>query len=68
RLDHVVAPQAPLPLDCELTWYDKGHVSPGRKMGHISGRASSPEEVATLRETLMAYEDHYWTHTKREAS
>lgn len=55
-------PTAPPPPGTELYWYHKKDVGPGRKMGHISGRAPTPEAIGRLREALAAYEHRFW-HT-----
>ncbi len=43
-----------------LTWYGKSQVSPGRKMGHLTGRASSLDAATALLTEMKDYERRYW--------
>jgi 5-(carboxyamino)imidazole ribonucleotide synthase len=54
------APTQQLPDGVELHWYGKRTVSAGRKMGHLTGRARTPEELRSLLESMRAYEERYW--------
>jgi 5-(carboxyamino)imidazole ribonucleotide synthase len=40
-----------------LHWYDKKEIRPGRKIGHLNGRADSANEIAALRATLEKSHD-----------
>lgn len=55
-------PEQKPPSDCELYWYEKGGASPGRKMGHITGRAQTPAALSSLREALARYEAQCWSN------
>jgi len=46
-----------------LHWYNKTTVSAGRKMGHLTGRASNPQELSGLLERMRAYEQTLWAST-----
>jgi len=55
------APAEAPPAGVELHWYGKCTVSAGRKMGHLTGRATTHADVAPLLEAMRAYESKYWT-------
>lgn len=55
------APQEPPPEGTALTWYGKREVSPGRKMGHLTGRASSLPAATELLQAMAAYETRVWS-------
>ncbi len=59
-------PIAALPDHSELYWYEKGGASEGRKMGHLTGRAHTPEALNTLRKQFEAYETQYWAQLRNE--
>ncbi|MFW6333534.1 MAG: ATP-grasp domain-containing protein [Thermodesulfobacteriota bacterium] len=54
------APAEAPPAGTSLEWYGKQLVSPGRKMGHLSGRAPSFEAATDLLQAMAAYEDRFW--------
>ncbi|MEZ4375832.1 MAG: ATP-grasp domain-containing protein [Polyangiaceae bacterium] len=52
-----IAPtQGCLPDACKLQWYGKLREFPGRKMGHVTGRARDLAELEALRTQLAHYE------------
>jgi 5-(carboxyamino)imidazole ribonucleotide synthase len=53
-------PTLPLPTGIELHWYGKRTVSAGRKMGHLTGRATSVESLQRTLEQMERYEAHLW--------
>ena len=53
-------PSLPPPPGTTLVWYDKAHVSAGRKMGHLTGRASTQAELDSLRAWMADYERRLW--------
>lgn len=53
-------PTLPLPAGIELHWYGKRTVSAGRKMGHLTGRATSEESLQRSLEQMELYEDRFW--------
>jgi 5-(carboxyamino)imidazole ribonucleotide synthase len=53
-------PTLPLPAGIELHWYGKRTVSAGRKMGHLTGRATSVESLQRTLEQMERYEAHLW--------
>lgn len=61
------APRRQPPEGCELHWYDKGGASEGRKMGHLTGRAGSPNELSRLRAQMADYEAQYWADLENNA-
>ncbi len=54
------APAEAPPAGTSLEWYGKQLVSPGRKMGHLSGRAPSFQAATDLLEAMAAYENRFW--------
>jgi len=55
------APTEPVPAATALTWYGKRYVSPGRKMGHLTGRASSVRDAEELLQAMASYEARFWS-------
>jgi 5-(carboxyamino)imidazole ribonucleotide synthase len=55
------APSEPPPPGTSLYWYHKASASPGRKMGHLTGRADSVEEISTVLRAMREYEHRFWT-------
>ncbi len=55
------APAEAPPEGTTLTWYGKQQVSPGRKMGHLSGRATSLQAAMDLLEAMASYEARFWS-------
>ena len=53
-------PSQPPPTGTSLFWYDKTSVSAGRKMGHLTGRASSPAQLESMLAAMAEYEDQLW--------
>lgn len=60
RLFSCPEPWQPPPVGTELKWYNKQEVRPGRKMGHLTGRASTPEEAQYLLQVMADYEERFW--------
>jgi 5-(carboxyamino)imidazole ribonucleotide synthase len=60
------APTESPPPGATLYWYEKRDVSPGRKMGHLTGRVSSVEELPGMLEAMRAYEDQFWARLTNE--
>lgn len=54
------SPTMPLPAGIELHWYGKRTVSAGRKMGHLTARATSEESLQRTLEQMKRYEDQFW--------
>jgi 5-(carboxyamino)imidazole ribonucleotide synthase len=54
------APTATPPSGTMLYWYGKHTVAPGRKMGHLTGRARSREELTHMLTAMEAYEAEFW--------
>lgn len=62
------APTEAPPASTSLEWYGKHLVSPGRKMGHLSGRAPSFQAATDLLQAMAAYEDRFWNTMQEEAA
>ena len=60
-------PRREPPAGVDLYWYFKTTVSPGRKMGHLTGRADTPEALEDLLEAMRAYEQAVWRDLERSA-
>ena len=58
-------PRRAPPAGVDLYWYDKTTVSPGRKMGHLTGRAHAPEALEALLAAMRAYEAAVWDDLER---
>lgn len=54
------APTLAPPAGVELHWYGKRTVSAGRKMGHLTGRASTIAELKQLLSVMRDYEKRLW--------
>jgi phosphoribosylaminoimidazole carboxylase PurK protein len=53
--------QIPTPTGIAAYWYGKASVSAGRKMGHLTCRASTSTELSALQATMTEYEHALWT-------
>ena len=49
-----------------LYWYDKDTVAPGRKMGHLTGRAETPDELGRMLDAMRIYETEFWANIGSE--
>ncbi len=47
-----------------LHWYGKTELRPGRKLGHLNGRAESPDEIDELMEELQKFE-RCWARSRK---
>ena len=54
------APSEPPPEGTLLVWYDKGKVSRGRKMGHLTARAESRQALDQVLAAMEAWETRFW--------
>ena len=53
------------PPGSELLWYGKPVATRGRKMGHLVGRAATPEAGERLAARMAAWEERYWALARR---
>lgn len=60
------APVQPPPDGTMLYWYDKDTVAPGRKMGHLTGRAETPDELGRMLDAMRIYETEFWANIGSE--
>ncbi|MCA9758155.1 MAG: ATP-grasp domain-containing protein [Candidatus Eisenbacteria bacterium] len=51
------------PPGTSLVWYGKQMASPGRKMGHVTGRARNAEAALDLLQRMAMFEADYWSAT-----
>ncbi len=57
------APVEAPPPGVVLHWYGKDEAAPGRKMGHLTGRAESSEEAARILAAMTDWEARFWAST-----
>lgn len=62
------APSEAVPEGSMLVWYDKATVSRGRKMGHLTARAETREDLDAVLEAMAKWEMRFWASLGRVAS